>query len=65
MYKVTFTSDVNSVYGNVVSIADRVEPALMFALDLHRFSNVPHFVRVVDPSDSLVVELKLSEKDVK
>lgn len=57
MYKV-FINDANVVVNGVlVASVPAVESALAFALDLHRASNVPHCVRVIAPTDVLVVEL--------
>lgn len=57
MYKVSFSDDRAAVYGSVVMQGSSVEPCLMFALELHRASNVPHKVMVLDSDDCLVVAL--------
>lgn len=54
MFKVLFC-------GREIYSAPQVEPAIAFALEIHRISNVPHVVTVVDSLDKDVVSL-LSDK---
>lgn len=54
MFKVLFG-------GTEIFSAPQVEPAIAFALELHRISNVAHVIVVVDNLDNDVVSL-MSEK---
>lgn len=58
MYKVLFESV--TVYE-----APSIEPCLAFALELHRISNVPHRIGVVDTASVVVVKLEAVSKDGK
>lgn len=55
MFKVLFG-------GTVIFSASQVEPAIAFALELHRISNVSHVITVVDNLDKDVVSLMSEQK---
>lgn len=53
MFKVIYSAK-ETLSENVFATADKVEPCLALALELHRISNVPHRIVVASPSDVVV-----------
>ena len=54
MYKVNFGSTELSVS---IFCSKTLDEALIFAINLHRSSNMPHNISVLDDKDSVVVSL--------
>lgn len=64
MYRVFFLDTLSDLRnGSVVFQAPIVEAALAFALELHRISNVPHRVSVLDSSTPDRETLALIKED--